>query len=257
MNLNEEILYEVVDGGVAIVTIHRPAQRNAINKGVIAGLREAWQRIEADPQVRVGILTGTGDKAFCAGMDLKEAAATQLRVPPRDMFPVLGDTVQITKPVIAAVNGVAYAGGFLFAQMCDLCIAAEHATFGITEAKVGRGMPWAAPLARMLPQRIVMELLLTGQPLTAQRAHELGYVNAVVPLAQLRDKALEMARAIAANAPLTVKAARELVYLSAEMGRSAGLRAAHHLFESVYLSEDAQEGPRAFAEKRAPRWQGR
>jgi enoyl-CoA hydratase/carnithine racemase len=129
--------------------------------------------------------------------------------------------------------------------------------FGITEAKVGRGMPWAAPLTRMLPQRIVMELLLTGQPLSAQRAYELGYVNAVVPLAQLRAKAMEMARTIAANAPLTVKAARELVYLSSEMGRSAGLRAAHHLFESVYLSEDAQEGPRAFAEKRPPKWTGR
>ena len=118
-------------------------------------------------------------------------------------------------------------------------------------------MPWAAPLAQMLPQRVVMELLLTGAPLSAQRAHELGYVNAVVPLAQLRDKALQMARAIAANAPLTVKAARELVYLSGEMGRSAALRAAYPLFESVYLSEDAQEGPRAFAEKRAPRWSGR
>ena len=170
---------------------------------------------------------------------------------------MLGDAIQVTKPVIAAVNGLAYAGGWLFAQMCDLCIAADHAVFGITEAKVGRGMPWAAPLTRMLPQRIVMELLLTGQPLTAQRAYELGYVNAVVPLAELRAKAMEMARTIAANAPLTVKAARELVYLSSEMGRSAGLRAAHHLFESVYLSEDAQEGPRAFAEKRPPKWTGR
>lgn len=256
MNLTEEIRYEVEDG-IAVVTIDRPAQRNAINNGVIAGLREAWQRIGADATVRVGILTGSGDKAFCAGMDLKQAAATQLRVPPRDMFPVLGDTVHIDKPVIAAVNGVAYAGGWLLAQMCDLCVAADHAAFGITEAKVGRGMPWAAPLTRMLPQRIVMELLLTGQPMPARRAYELGYVNAVVPLAQLRERALEMARTIAANAPLTVKAARELVYLSGEMGRSAGLRAAHHLFESVYLSEDAQEGPRAFAEKRAPKWQGR
>jgi enoyl-CoA hydratase/carnithine racemase len=178
-------------------------------------------------------------------------------VPPRNFLPVLGDAIHVTKPVIAAVNGLAYAGGWLFAQMCDLCIAADHAVFGITEAKVGRGMPWAAPLTRMLPQRIVMELLLTGQPLSAQRAYELGYVNAVVPLAQLRAKAMEMARTIAANAPLTVKAARELVYLSSEMGRSAGLRAAHHLFESVYLSEDAQEGPRAFAEKRPPKWTGR
>lgn len=256
MNLTEEVRFEAVDG-IAVVTIDRPQARNAINNGVIEGLRQAWQRLGADDTLRVGILTGSGDKAFCAGMDLKQAAATGLRVPPRDMFPVLNDVVQLHKPVIAAVNGVAYAGGFLFAQMCDLCVASDNAQFGITEAKVGRGMPWAAPLAHLLPQRVMMELLLTGAPMTAQRAYELGYVNAVVPLAQLRDKALEMARTIAANAPLTVKAARELVYLSTEMGRSAALRAAYPLFESVYLSDDAQEGPRAFAEKRPPRWTGR
>lgn len=256
MKLTDEILWEVEDG-IAVITIDRPQQRNAINRGVNEGLHKAFDLFENDASLRVAILTASGDKAFCAGMDLKEAAAMQLRVPPRNFLPVLGDAIHVTKPVIAAVNGLAYAGGWLFAQMCDLCIAADHAVFGITEAKVGRGMPWAAPLTRMLPQRIVMELLLTGQPLTAQRAYELGYVNAVVPLAELRAKAMEMARTIAANAPLTVKAARELVYLSSEMGRSAGLRAAHHLFESVYLSEDAQEGPRAFAEKRPPKWTGR
>ena len=143
----------------------------------------------------------SGERAFCAGMDLKEAASQQMGVPPRDLFPILGDNVHITKPVIAAVNGLAYAGGWLLSQMCDLCIAADHAVFGITEAKVGRGMPWAAPLTRMLPQRVVMELLLTAQPLTAQRAYELGYVNAVVPVAQLRETALRMATTIAANAP--------------------------------------------------------
>jgi enoyl-CoA hydratase len=256
MNFTEEIRFEAVDG-IAIVTIDRPQARNAINTGVLKGLRQAWQKLEGDDSLRVGILTGSGDKAFCAGMDLKQAAATQLRVPPRDMFPILGDGVKLSKPVIAAVNGVAYAGGFLFSQMCDLCVASDNAQFGITEARVGRGMPWAAPLVHMLPQRVMMELLLTGAPMSAQRAYELGYVNAVVPLAQLRDKALEMARAIAGNAPLTVKAARELVYMSTEMGRSAALRAAYPLFESVYLSEDAQEGPRAFSEKRAPHWTGR
>lgn len=257
MKLTDEVGFDVVDGNIAVITIDRPDQRNAINAGVIEGLRQAWQRLETDATLQVGILTGSGDKAFCAGMDLKMAAAMQLKVPPRDMLPVLGDTVQVSKPTIAAVNGVALAGGWLFAQMCDLCIAAEHASFGITEAKVGRGMPWAAPLIHMLPQRIVMEVLLTAQPLSAQRAHALGYVNDVVPQALLLERALQMARSIAANAPLTVRAARELVYLSSEMGRSAGLRAAQHLFESVYLSEDAQEGPRAFAEKRPPRWTGR
>ena len=245
------------DGAVATLCIKRPEQRNALNHSVLAGLRAGFAVFEADANLRVLILTATGDKAFCAGMDLKEAAATQIKVPPRDFLPVLGDNIHVTKPVIAAVNGLAYAGGWLLAQMCDLCIAADHAVFGITEAKVGRGMPWAAPLAKMLPQRVMMELLLTAQPITAQRLYELGFVNAVVPLADLHSRAQAMAQQIAANAPLTVKAARELVYLSGEMGRSASLRAAHHVFESVYLSEDAQEGPRAFAEKRPPQWQGR
>lgn len=254
--MNEQVQFEIVDGHTAIITINRPAQRNAANHAVRSGLREAFERFEREESLLVAILTGAGDKAFCGGMDLKEMAASGLGVPPRDFLPVIGDNVHVGKPVIAAVNGVAFAGGWLFAQMCDLCIASEQATFGITEAKVGRGMAWAAPLIQMLPQRIVMELMLTGAPLTAHRAFELGYVNAVVPADQLRSKALSMAAVIAANAPLTVRAARELVYLSSEMGRSAGLRAARHLFESVYRSEDASEGPRAFAEGRPPRWKG-
>lgn len=257
MKLTEEVIWEVIDGRIAVITIDRPAQRNAINRGVSAGLREAWRKFEADDALRVAVLTGSGDKAFCAGMDLKEAAAMQLKVPPRDMLPVLGDGERVSKPVIAAVNGGAYAGGWLFAQMCDLCIAADHALFGITEARVGRGMPWAAPLLHMLPQRIVMELLLTGRPMSAQRLQALGYVNDVVPKEQLMERALAMAGDIADNAPLTVQAARELVYLATEMGRSAALDAAQAVFEKVYLSDDAQEGPRAFAEKRQPRWSGR
>ncbi len=251
-----DVLFEA-EGAVAIVTLNRPAQLNAINSGIRHGLAEAWKRFEQDDALKVAILTGSGERAFCAGMDLKEAAATGLRVPPRDFIPVLGDNIHVSKPVIAAVNGVAYAGGWLFAQMCDLCVASENASFAITEPKVGRGVPWATPLIHMLPQRIVMELLLTAKPLGAQRAYELGYVNVVVPPDRLRAAALELAQTIVSNAPLTVRAARELVYLSTEMGRSAALRAGRHLFEPVYLSEDAQEGPRAFAEKRQPNWKGR
>ncbi|QDO97119.1 enoyl-CoA hydratase/isomerase family protein [Ferrovibrio terrae] len=254
--MSEDILFDR-RGAVAVITINRPEQRNAISSGVRRGLRDAFECFEADESAHVAILTGTGEKAFCAGMDLKEAADTMLGVPPRDFLPIIGDTVQVTKPVIAAVNGVAYAGGWLLTQMCDLCIAAEHATFAITEGKVGRGMPWAAPLGHIIPQRLMMELLLTGDPIDARRGYEIGFVNRVVPAADLMPAAMAMAEKIAANAPLTVRAARELVYLSTEMGRSAALRAGYHLFERVYRSEDAQEGPRAFKEKRKPQWRGR
>ena len=254
--MSEPILY-ASDGPITTVTINRPEHRNSINREVRAGLAAALERFEEDTAARVLILTGAGDKAFCAGMDLKEAAATGLGVPPKGFLPVIGDNISVTKPTIAAVNGVAYAGGWLFAQMCDLCIAAENATFAITEAKVGRGMPWAVPLIHMLPQRILMELLLTGEPMGAKRAYELGYVNAVVPASGLMEAARAMARKIANNAPLTVDAAREMVYLCGEMGRSAAQKAATHVFDRAYRSEDAQEGPRAFREKRPPQWRGR
>jgi enoyl-CoA hydratase len=254
--MSDAILFEM-RGPVALITINRPASRNAINSEVRAGLFAAWKRFEGDEAAKVAILTGAGDKAFCAGMDLKEASATGLKVPPRGFIPILGDVIQVSKPTIAAVNGMAMAGGFLFAQMCDLCVAADHATFAITEARVGRGTPWAAPLLHMLPQRVMMELLLTGEPMSAARLCELGYVNHVVPLAQLLPRSLELATRIAENAPLTVRACRALVYASTESGRTEALRTGDRLFESVYLSEDAQEGPRAFAEKRPPAWKGK
>ena len=148
-------------------------------------------------------------------------------------------------------------GGWLMAQMCDLCIAADHARFAVTEVKVGRGVPWAVPLIHMLPQRIVMELLLTGDPMSAQRLAELGYINRVVPGDRLMETAMDLARRIASNAPLSVRAAREVVQLAGEYGRTEALCRSDEAFAPVYASEDAQEGPRAFAEKRPPRWQGR
>lgn len=254
--MDELVIYER-DGAVAWLQINRPEARNALSKGVRDGLWDGLRRFAADRDAAVLILTAAGDKAFCAGGDLKEMSETALKVPPPDFLPYLQRTVKTDKPVIAAVNGVAFAGGFLLAQMCDLVIAADHARFGITEAKVGRGSPWAAPLPWLVGPRAAMEIMLLGEPLSAQRAYELGLVNRVVPAASLRDEALAMATTIAANAPLSVRAAKRLVYLSAEHGWSAALDAADALYEPVYLSEDAQEGPRAFKEKRQPRWQGR
>lgn len=253
--MKNEVLYEVSDG-VAIITINRPERRNAINMAVREQLADAFSRFEADALARVAILTGAGDQAFCAGMDLKEAAELKLQVSPP--MPTLGDNVKVSKPVIAAVNGHTYAGGWLLAQMCDLCVAADTAKFGITEAKVGRGFAWAVPLFDMLPQRIVVELLMTGRTIDARRACEIGFVNHVVPASELMARAIELAREIAANAPLTVAAVKELAQISGEMGRSAALKFARQMFdEKVYCSEDAIEGPLAFKEKRPPVWKGR
>jgi enoyl-CoA hydratase/carnithine racemase len=251
--MGDEVRYE--DGGaVAWMTINRPEARNALSAAVREGLSEGLRRFAGDNGARVLVLTGAGDKAFCAGADLKEMAGARLAVPPPDFLPPFGS---VDKPVIAAVNGAAYAGGFLLAQSCDLCIAAEHARFAVSEAKVGRGAPWAAPLSWLVPPRVAMQLLLTGDPITAQRAHEIGLVNEVVPAGELRAAAQAMAERIAANAPLSVLAAKRTVSLTAQMPLKAALRAADRIWEPVYLSEDAQEGPAAFREKRLPVWRGR
>ena len=255
--MTDAVLFDARDDGIAIITLNRPETRNALGQEIRAGLFAAWDRFERDSALRVAILTGAGDKSFCAGGDLKEMVERQLAVPPRDMFPVPGDNIELSKPTIAAVNGVAFAGGWMIAQACDLCVASTSAKFAITEVKVGRSSPWAAPLIHMIPQRIMMEIVLTGKPISAQRAYEIGLVNRLVEPAELMTAALALAAEILDGAPLSVRAARATVMLATEMGRSAALQAARHASESAYRSDDAQEGPRAFAEKRAPVWKGR
>ena len=205
-------------GPVAWVTIDRPEARNALNAAVRQGLFDAAARFN-DDDAAVLVLTGSGDVAFCAGADLKEMSSIALEVPPPDFLP---------------------------------CVAADHARFAITEVKVGRGAPWAAPLPWLVAPRVAMELLVTGDPISAARAFDVGLVNRVVPLSQLHDATQELAETIAANAPLSVAAAKRTVYL----GMNAPFEEADALWEPVYLSADAQEGPRAFAEKRRPQWQG-
>jgi enoyl-CoA hydratase/carnithine racemase len=252
----EAVTYEL-RGSVAWLTINRPEARNALNKAVRDGLLAGVRRFNADEAASVLVLTGAGNKAFCAGGDLKEMAETQLKVPAPDLVPQFGRTIEVSKPTIAAVNGVAYAGGFLLAQGCDLCVAADTARFAITEVKVGRGAPWAAPLPWLIPPRIAMQLLLTGDPIDAARAYEIGLVNEIVPLAGLRDAVQRLAERIAANAPLSVRAAKQTVRLIADHPLADAYREAERIWEPVYLSEDAQEGPAAFAAKRTPDWKGR
>ncbi|WP_249011423.1 enoyl-CoA hydratase/isomerase family protein [Conexibacter sp. DBS9H8] len=252
----DEIIYDVRES-IAWLTINRPEARNALNKAARDGFADACRAFASDDSATVLIITGAGEKAFCAGADLKEMAETAMRVPPKDLFIEFNRTLMTDKPIIAAVNGHAFAGGFRIAQMVDLVVSADHATYAISEPKVGRGAPWAAPLGRLVGPRIALELLTTAAPLSAQRMYELGFINRVVPHDQLLTAAEEMARSIADNAPLSVRAGKRMVYDSASLGWLEGLDHADELWKHVYLSEDGQEGPRAFREKRKPVWQGR
>jgi enoyl-CoA hydratase/carnithine racemase len=249
------VTYEVRNG-VAWLTINRPEARNSLNKAVRDGLFDGVRRFNDDDNARVLVLTGAGEKAFCAGGDLKEMSEQKLTIPPVDFVPQFGRNITVEKPTIAAVNGVAFAGGFLLAQTCDLCVASTTATFAITEVKVGRGSPWAAPLPLMIPRRIVMELVLTGAPLSADRAYQIGLVNRLVDPADLVDVTQALAEEIAANAPLSVAAGKATVSLTAEHPLSEAFDLAENIWEPVYLSADAQEGMQAFKEKRRPVWKG-
>ena len=254
MESRQEVLYEV-RGQCAVITLNRPDQRNAINRPMCAQLWRAFEDFDKDPNVRVAILTGAGDKAFSAGRDLKEAAAEEgLPLPP---LPLLGDSLHVSKPVIAAVNGFAIAGGWVFAQMCDLCIAADSAKFGITEPKVGRGVAWSPPMIRMLGSRIALELMLTGRTIDARRAYEIGFVNQIVPRAELIDASLAMAAEIIECAPLSVAAVRQVVRHTLNMGLEPALEVGKQICAPLYETEDAKEAARAFKEKRKPQWKGR
>ncbi|MCB2073825.1 MAG: enoyl-CoA hydratase/isomerase family protein [Novosphingobium sp.] len=255
--MSDAVLFDARDDGIAVITINRPEQRNCLSREVREALYAAWDRFENDDALRIAILTGAGEKSFCAGGDLKEMVKTGMAVPARDFIPVPYDNLELSKPTIAAVNGFAFAGGWLIAQACDLCVASTNAKFAITEVKVGRGSPWAAPLIHMIPQRIMMEIILTGKPITAQRAYEIGLVNRLSEPEALLDTAIELAKEVLEGAPLSVKAGRETVMLATEMGRAAALQSARAAHELTYNSQDAQEGPRAFAEKRKPEWKGR
>jgi enoyl-CoA hydratase/carnithine racemase len=247
-----ELLYEVTEG-IATITINRPDARNALNSAVRSGMRASLDSFTNDDQAKVLIITATGDVAFSAGADLKEMAEQHLTIPPDDFIPDLATH----KPVIAAVNGLALGGGFFLVQQADLVIAADHAMFGITEARHGRGAPWAAALPLLIPPRIALELLLTAQPLTASRAREVGLVNFLVPSLELATASRALAQQIIANAPLSVAAGKAMVRNILDEVLGDARQRANEIWAPVYLSQDAQEGPRAFREKRLPLWQGR
>lgn len=250
--MNDTVLYEMV-GQIAVITLNRPDKRNVVNTAMRDGVLAAWRRFDADPSARVAILTAAGDKAFCAGRDLVEAASGH----GHGFIPILRDEVSVAKPVIAAINGTALGGGCFLAISCDLCVAAEHATFALTEARVGRAPIYSFLLNGVIPQKAALEISMTGNPVSAQRAYELGLINHVVPATQLMETAMGLAADLCAAAPLSVAATKAMIYETAGLDPGSALQASLARFAPVFESEDAMEGIRAFREKRPPQWKGR
>jgi enoyl-CoA hydratase/carnithine racemase len=257
--MSSKVLFEV-DGRVALFTINRPDQRNAVDPEVTALMNEHVARFEADDDLWVGVITGAGDKAFSAGADLKAIAAGRMSgivdVEPYGFAGVVRGSRH--KPLVAAVNGHALAGGFEIALACDVVVAGEHARFGLPEVRRGiiAGAGGLQRLPRLIPPLRALELILTGRTIEAREALELGVVNEVTAAGEVRDRALKVARSIAANAPVAVRESLAVARTAILAGeQEAWLRAAA-AWERVLASEDAVEGPRAFAEGREPRWRG-
>ncbi|MCH7699363.1 MAG: enoyl-CoA hydratase/isomerase family protein [Chloroflexi bacterium] len=257
MNLPDTILYEQRDH-IAIITINRPDSMNALTVEMLGALDRAFEEVVENDDVWVAILTGAGEKAFSSGMDLKEA------IPALTSGDQLGYTdptkrqfSEVYKPIICAVNGFCIAGGMEMLEGTDLRIAAEHATFGLGEVRWGI-IPTGGThirLPRQIPWAVAMELLLTGKQLDAKRAYDIGLINQIVPADKLMPVALELAKEICKNGPLAVRTAKEIAVRA--LGLEEGFALERKMGERVMQSEDAKEGPRAFLEKRPPKFTGK
>lgn len=246
-----EVLSELTNN-VLVLTLNRPDAGNALNGALSEGLSNALTEAAENPEVRAIVITGAGEKIFCAGMDLKAFAAGE------DLAKIGKGFVALRsckKPLIAAVNGHALAGGFEVVMMCDLIVSVDTARFGIPEVK--RGLFAAGGGVRLparIPLAVAMEMGLTGDPIDANRAAELGIINQVVSAGQLKEAALALAARVTANGPLAVQATKQLMLDEIGNGNPALLG---ELQKTVFSSEDAKEGATAFAQKRAPEWKGR
>ena len=257
--MTDEVLYEV-RGRVALLTLNRPERRNAVNAAVAEAMSLAMAKFESDDSVQVGVLTGAGERAFSAGADLNAVAggeAAGLEVEPGGFAGFV--RYPRTKPMIAAVNGFALAGGCELVLACDIVVAARDSWFGLPE--VTRGIVAAAGgifrLPRVIPRGRATELMLTGDRIDAEEAHRLGLVTRVVPTEDVLSEALALAERISANAPLAIQETLRVLRLSVDAGDDACWAASQAASARVQSSADAVEGARAFTEKRAARWTGR
>ncbi len=259
------VLYQV-DGGVARITINRPERRNAMSWEVMRGLGRALAEAAGDRAVRVVVLAGAGDQAFCAGADLgkmrgdddPDAGVLSVHEERGVLAEVFGALWNLGKPTVAHVQGFAMAGGFGLALACDMVVASEQARFGAPEINVGL-WPYmiTVPLVRSMPPKQALELMLTGRVVDAAEGHRLGFVTRVVPHAQLDAAVSELAATLAAKSPAAMKLGRDAFYAVWDMAAPAALAHLHAMLSLTAQTEDAAEGIAAFLEKRAPRWQGR
>jgi enoyl-CoA hydratase len=260
------LLYEKKDH-IVTITLNRPERMNSFTLELFDLCNEAWARFRDDDDARVAIITAAGDRAFSTGMDLKEQSERVAKDPSYDIVklrPGVLDGLEgmprghkVHKPIIAAINGIATAGGFQITMQSDLRVACEEAKFGVSEVKVGRGAPWSVPLLFQMPMPIAAEILMTGDLIPARRLYEVGWINKVVHRDQLMPTAIKMAEMIRENAPLSVKAAKAMLTKVSDMVVLNGIEMAKLIYAPVYASEDAIEGPRSFAEKRKPVWKGK
>jgi enoyl-CoA hydratase/carnithine racemase len=255
------VLVDVADG-VARVTLNRPAVRNALNPAMVAALEAALRRLEDDAAARAIVLRGAGDRAFCAGADLKGVGDRGTTLQARESFGglarILEYMARMRTPIIAQVRGYALAGGCGLAAGCDVVVAADDAVFGLPEIRVGL-LPLVvmAPILRAVGRKRAMLMVLSGEPVTAREAYEMGLVSRLVPPGDLESTVSALAATLAGYSPTALGLAKEAASMVPDMEYGAALRYLREMITLVALSDDAREGIAAFFEKRAPRWTGR
>jgi len=254
--------FDVDAEGIATVCINRPERMNALDAAAYGDLSDAWVRVRDDPGIRVAIITGAGERSFCVGADLKDFVTAPAGLP--DLWltqkgQLLNRGLQVWKPIVAAVNGYCLGGGLTLLFATDIRVAVREATFGLSEVKRGiiPGNGGTQRVMANLPYPIAMEMVLTGEPMDAETAARWGLVNRVVERADLMDVARHYATVLARNAPLAVQASKELAIRSRDLDLDSGMRLEQVLNRILQFSDDAVEGPRAFAERRPPDFGGR